>query len=269
MSKTTFINTIAPIIITEAKKRGYKFPSAIIAQACLESNYGESLLSKKYYNYFGMKCGSAWRGSSVNLSTKEEYKVGTTTNIKANFRCYSDMKEGVKGYFDFISTSRYTPLKTVTSPYEYFTTLKDCGYATSSTYVRSLNAILSAYSLTRFDTNATSVVANSETTAVTTPVATAVGDGSNNDRTFVVGQVYTLTANLNARKSANGVQYNVGELSANGRKACTADCGKAVYKKGTKVTCKDVVVLNGSIWVKTPSCWLCAFSKKANAFYME
>lgn len=80
--QTEFINTIAPLIVKEAKSRGYKVASAIIAQACLESNYGKSTLSAKYHNYFGMKCGSYWTGKSVNMTTKEEYKVGTLTTIR-------------------------------------------------------------------------------------------------------------------------------------------------------------------------------------------
>lgn len=266
MSKQDFINKIAPYIQSECKKRGYDFPSAVIAQACLESNYGESALSKKYHNYFGMKCGSSWKGRSVNLSTKEEYKQGTLTDIKANFRVYSNMEDGVKGYFDFISRSRYNRLKLSASPLEYFQYLHECGYATSSSYVRSLSALHSSMNLSIYDAPVTVA------TAVTTPVTSPVVNGSENDsceHTFRVGQVYTLTANVNARKSPNGVQYNVNELSANGRKACTNSAGKATYKKGTRVTCKDVQVLNGSIWVKTPSCWLCGFSLKANAFYME
>lgn len=266
MSKEEFIKQIAPYIVRECKKRGYDFPSAVIAQACLESNYGKSALAKSYYNYFGMKCGSSWNGASVNMATKEEYKVGTLTDIRANFRVYSNMGEGVKGYFDFISTQRYNRLKLSSSPLDYFKYLHECGYATSSSYVRSLSAIHTSMNLSIYDAPVS--VATAETAPVTTPVV----NGSENDsckHTFQVGKVYTLTANVNARKSPNGVQYNVNELSANGRKACTHTTGKATYKKGTRVTCKDVQVIDGSIWVKTPSCWLCAFYLKANAFYME
>jgi len=101
-----FISTIAPLIQKYAASYGYKVASAIIAQACLESAYGTSQLASKYHNYFGMKTGSSWRGKSVNLSTKEEYTVGTLTTIKAGFRVYDNMEDGVKGYFDFIQAKR-------------------------------------------------------------------------------------------------------------------------------------------------------------------
>ena len=32
-------------------------PIAVTAQACIESNYGRSTLSKDHHNYFGLKCG--------------------------------------------------------------------------------------------------------------------------------------------------------------------------------------------------------------------
>lgn len=114
-----FIEQIAPIIQKYAKQYGYKVASAVVAQACIESAYGTSSLGAKYHNYFGMKCGSSWKGASVNLSTKEEYTAGTLTSIKANFRVYESMEAGVKGYFDFISTSRYANLKTATTAQQH------------------------------------------------------------------------------------------------------------------------------------------------------
>ena len=148
-----FINRIGYIIQEEAKARGYKVCSPIIAQACLESNYGTSSLGYRYHNYFGMKCGSAWKGKSVNLSTKEEYTVGQLTTIRDNFRVYDSMEEGVKGYFDFISTNRYANLKNASTPKEYLEFIKRDGYATSSSYVNSNMNVISRYDLERFDWN--------------------------------------------------------------------------------------------------------------------
>ena len=92
-----FINEIAYIIQEEAKARGYQVCSPIIAQACIESAYGTSSLGYRWHNYFGMKCGSSWKGKSINLSTKEEYQPGQLTTIRDNFRVYDSMEEGVKG----------------------------------------------------------------------------------------------------------------------------------------------------------------------------
>lgn len=145
-----FIETIAPIIQEEARARGYKVCSAIIAQACIESGYNTSLLSMKYHNYFGMKCGSAWKGPSVNLSTKEEYNSQLVA-IRDNFRCYPDMIAGVSGYFDFINTSRYANLKTATTAKEYLELIKKDGYATSSSYVSTCMGVVTRYNLEIYD----------------------------------------------------------------------------------------------------------------------
>lgn len=146
-----FINQIAPLIVAEGKKRGYKVFSTVIAQAIIESASNTSVLGYKYCNYFGMKCGSTWKGASVNLKTKEEYKVGVLTTIKDNFRAYSSMSEGVAGYYDFISAKRYSNLKTASTAKQYAEYLKADGYATSSTYVNTLVSTVNKYDLTKYD----------------------------------------------------------------------------------------------------------------------
>lgn len=151
MTKSVFFETVAPIIIKEATARGYKYPSAIIAQAACESNWGKSSLSAKYHNYFGMKCGSKWKGKSVNMKTKEEYTKGTLTTIKDNFRAYDTLEEGIKGYFEFIDCTRYKNLKIATSCKDYITKLKNDGWATSSTYISTLSSIVEGNNLTKYD----------------------------------------------------------------------------------------------------------------------
>ena len=145
-----FIARIAPIIQEEAKARGYKVCSPIIAQACIESGFDTSLLSSKFFNYFGMKCGSSWKGKSVNMKTKEEIN-SALVSIRDNFRVYPDMVSGVKGYFDFISTKRYVNLKTADTPEEYLKRIKADGYATSSSYVNTNMNCIRKYDLEKWD----------------------------------------------------------------------------------------------------------------------
>lgn len=151
MTRKEFIKFIAPLIKITAQVYGYKFPSAIIAQACNESNFGKSGLSLNYNNYFGMKCGSKWKGRSVNLSTKEEYSPGTLTEIRDNFRVYDDSIMGVLGYFDFIQYKRYENLKVAASPRDYLEKIRADGYATSNSYVENCMKIVEQYNLTEWD----------------------------------------------------------------------------------------------------------------------
>ena len=146
-----FIKSIAPIICAEADKRGYAIRSTVIAQAIIEGAAGTSGLAKKYHNHFGMKCGSSWKGKSVNLATKEEYSIGTLTSIKANFRAYDNDVEGVAGYYDFIKTKRYANLKTAKDYIQYAQYLKSDGWATSSTYVNTLVNTVKRYNLYVYD----------------------------------------------------------------------------------------------------------------------
>ena len=148
--REAWIEEIGDMIRAEAIRRGYLVCSPIIAQAIVESRYGESGLAV-FHNYFGLKCGSAWRGASVNMKTKEEYQPGTLTTIRDNFRAYPSMEAGVAGYFDFISTKRYENLKTADNPQLYLTRIKADGYATSSSYVATNMKYIELHNLTRFD----------------------------------------------------------------------------------------------------------------------
>ena len=153
MDKETFIRKVAEKVSKYAPLYGISVHSPIIAQAIIESGWGKSGLASKYHNYFGLKCGSSWKGKSVNMTTKEEYKVGTMTNIRDNFRVFDDFDDGIRGYFEFINTSRYKNLKGVKSPEEYVRRLKADGYATSSKYVDNIMRVIRDNKLTRFDGN--------------------------------------------------------------------------------------------------------------------
>lgn len=151
MTHKEFIEVIAKYVIKYANDYGIKVHSPIIAQAILESGWGGSTLASKYNNFFGLKCGGSWKGKSVNMATKEEYTAGTLTDIRANFRVFDSIEDGVKGYFEFINYSRYSNLKGVTNPEEYCRLIKADGYATSSTYVTNLMRVIRDNNLTRFD----------------------------------------------------------------------------------------------------------------------
>ena len=151
MDKEIFIQTVAEKVRKYAPLYGIGVHSPIIAQAILESGWGSSVLASKYNNYFGLKCGGAWNGKSVNMATQEEYTVGVMTDIRDNFRVFDDFDDGIRGYFEFINYSRYANLKGVTDPEEYCRRIKEDGYATSSTYVDNLMRIINENNLTRFD----------------------------------------------------------------------------------------------------------------------
>lgn len=234
-----FIQQIAPYIVTEGQKRGYKVYSTVIAQAVIESRYGLSTLATKAHNYFGLKCGTAWVVSgkpSIVLSTKEEYKPGVLTSIKDAFRVYPDMKAGVAGYYDFISTKRYQNLKTAVTYRQYAELLKADGYATSSSYVNTLCQNVEQYGLIVYDTGGSVV-----------PLPQ-----------WEVGKTYTTQQDLNVRQEPNGEFVPFDNLTEDAKKhAFVSTTGHAVLKRGTRVTVKEVRESGSTIWLRVPSGWIC------------
>ena len=211
MTNSEFIEQIAVYVKKYAYAYGIEVHSPIIAQAILESGWGRSILAIRYHNYFGLKCGGSWNGTSVNMATKEEYEVGTLTNIRDNFRAYDSMEAGVKGYFDFINTSRYANLKGVKSPEEYVRRIKADGYATSSKYVDNIMRVIRDNKLTRFDGNGDGDMKKDELTGevlsgkeIIDILAKRVIDGDygvGSDRKKKLGELYPI------------VQKRVNELS--------------------------------------------------------
>lgn len=77
---------------------------------------------------------------------------------------------------------------------------------------------------------------------------------------YKVGNTYTVQVNhLHVRWSAGGSVKSRDELTADGMKNAFSD---GCLKKGTRVTCKDVIVKDDCIWIKIPSGWCCAVEGK-------
>ncbi len=127
-------------------------PSLAIAQAILESNWGKSGLSKDCYNFFGMKwrvgCGCDYK----EYSTKEQKPDGSYYTIKARFRKYSSVEEGIQGYYKFLSGyKRYHNLIGVTDADTVCDLIRADGWATSLKYAENLKKMIRTYNLTDYD----------------------------------------------------------------------------------------------------------------------
>lgn len=149
VKQKNFIEMIYTNLKEYAPRYHLKCYPVIIAQAILESGWGNSYLAHKN-NFFGLKCGKYWHGKSVNLSTKEEYVKGKLTTIKDNFRVYDNPADGVKGYCEFLMARRYSNLKDIADNETYITLLCKDGYATSSSYKKSILNIINTYDLNKY-----------------------------------------------------------------------------------------------------------------------
>lgn len=156
--QSKFIAEIAPIIVKYAAQYGYRVTSVTIAQACLESGFGNAW-SRRNNNYFGIKYGTWVKRSAiaskitvVQARTNEEYRVGQLTSIIDGFCKCPDMGTGVALYYEFLRVnSRYRNLKECKTAAEFANTIKADGYATSSAYVNSLLNCVRAYGLEKYD----------------------------------------------------------------------------------------------------------------------
>jgi len=125
------------------------FPSVIIAQGALESDWGRSSLAADYNNYFGIKAGSSWTGATVNKQTWEVFAAGTM-NIAANFRVYSSVEASLKDRIAVLEKS-YPSALAASAPMDEIQALKNGGYATATNYVSTVYSIIETNNLTEYD----------------------------------------------------------------------------------------------------------------------
>lgn len=137
-----FIAVIAPYVQKMRDKYGYGVPSAIIAQACLESGFGRSAKAA-YHNYFGMMY------STKRVTCSSGYITSASSSTK--WFQFANMEKGVEGYFQFIGAPHYANLKSCTTPEQYLECIVQDGYCTASTYVAENMSIVNRYDLTKYD----------------------------------------------------------------------------------------------------------------------
>lgn len=127
--------------------------STLIAQAALESAWGESGLAKNANALFGIKANDSWNGKTYNAKTAEVYD-NSIISIKANFRAYDSWTESIKDHSNFLkSISRYKKVVECTDPYECAEELQNAGYATDPSYASKIKQIIVYYRLTQYDSN--------------------------------------------------------------------------------------------------------------------
>ena len=89
VKKEEFVEKIAPIAQDEQRKY-HIFASITIAQAALESNWGQSELATQYYNLFGVKSDTG------GLMTTKEYVNGQWIVVRARFAIYQSWRESIE-----------------------------------------------------------------------------------------------------------------------------------------------------------------------------
>lgn len=114
-----------------------------LGQGILESGYGKSELSSKYYNFFGIKAGKAWTGQTVTMRTREEVNGGSVY-VNAPFRAYPSPESGFADHDKFLrENKRYAAaFQYSNDPYKFLVEIKKAGYATDSGYVKKVWTVI-------------------------------------------------------------------------------------------------------------------------------
>lgn len=145
-----FINRIAPA----AQQIGQEYdlyPSIIIAQAALESDWGCSTLGKApNNNLFGVK--GYFARQTVAQPTTEYDEQGHKFQVVSNFRQYASEYEALRDYAQTLEAPFYQGVHRQNTKNYREATRALCGrYATDPEYDRKLNQLIDTYQLTKYD----------------------------------------------------------------------------------------------------------------------
>lgn len=152
MTREQFVNLYYQDAINATRNTPI-FPDTVITAGGLESNWGESQLTKNYNNFFGFKASANWHGATVSLPTKEVVN-GNTITVNALFRVYDSPQDSFADYVRLLQTAHYVNagVTDATDPVEQFQALQKAGYATDPNYSSKLSSVY--YSVKGFFTNA-------------------------------------------------------------------------------------------------------------------
>lgn len=145
--KLDFVNSIKGGAVEAYKKYGV-LPSLTLAQAILESGWGDCSIGN---NVFGIKAGSNWTGKTQNVLTSEQNADGSSYQINADFRDYDSIDDSIVDHAELLTLDRYKPVIDSSNYREACSAVKNCGYATDVSYDSKLINIIETYGLDQWD----------------------------------------------------------------------------------------------------------------------
>ncbi|MBW3084638.1 Exo-glucosaminidase LytG [Austwickia sp. TVS 96-490-7B] len=153
-SQSTFIATLAPAARQSQRATGVP-ASVTLAQAILESGWGQSKLASQSNNYFGIKClsGTGPYAKGCITMTTQECAKGKCSPQKASFRTYGTVAASMKDHGNFLRVNpRYAKAFSYTrNPDQFAREIHKAGYATSPTYAATLISVMRTYRLYLYD----------------------------------------------------------------------------------------------------------------------
>ena len=152
-SVNNFVNQVGSAAVKVANEYGV-YASVMMAQAGLESAWGQSSLSRNAHNLFGVKYRGT--GNYVVMPTLEYYG-GAYHTVNARFQKYDSYYDSLVGYAQLIKSNFYLSTKTNSSTYQQAANNLRNGkwgsYATDPGYANKLINLINLYGFYKFDYN--------------------------------------------------------------------------------------------------------------------
>ncbi len=148
-----FLNELSPHAQEIQEKHGI-LTSITLAQAILESDWGQSGLAQKANNLFGVK-GKPPQ-PIVTMSTKE-FVDGEWIQVDANFRKYKDWNESLDAHAELFlngttwNEDKYNGVVAADDYKKAAQELQTAGYATDPDYAEKLTTIIESHDLQLYD----------------------------------------------------------------------------------------------------------------------
>jgi len=150
--QSAFLKMAVPAALETQRLLGV--PASItIAQAILESGWGQTGLAKKANNFFGIKATDHVAPDSyIELPTREVI-YGHNVEELAKFARYATPTDSFKAHAVLLAqSSRYQPAMAVRLDAAQFAAeLRKCGYSTNPVYEQSLMKLVNEFDLTQYD----------------------------------------------------------------------------------------------------------------------
>ena len=143
-----FFDKIKPMVIADMQQTGI-LASLTAAQAFIESSKGNSGLTAKANNLFGIK--GEYNGQYIYMMTTE-YINGVPQKVNAKFRKYPSWQESITDHSGlFLRSSRYANLRGCKAYKLACVYVQQDGYATSPVYANTLIKTIETYQLYSWD----------------------------------------------------------------------------------------------------------------------
>ncbi|MBB1514776.1 glucosaminidase domain-containing protein [Tessaracoccus sp. MC1679] len=251
----------------QAEEREYGVPASVaMAQAILESGWGESSLTKNARNWFGIKCSSTvspHQNGCYAVNTTEYDSSGTAYTTTAQFRKYDTDQNSFIDHGYFLSRlTRYAKAFSYTNnPDRFIVEVHLGGYATDPQYANKVINLMVKYNLYQYNvtaaaTGASELVIRPQTqakvgaTAYVTGLLSPGGGGRE-----VLTQAYTASGWSTDQRVTSGIrgQFSIPLTSGTNTVGNTRYRVQAASAAGTLTSAEFTVDRLGSISVQAVS----------------